>query len=44
MVSITKYCDTIGYGIKLSKYRSIECRLDNSIILLYLDTNTYFVN
>ena len=31
-----------GISIKLSKYRSIECRLDSSIISLYLDTN--FVN
>ena len=31
-------------GTKLSKYHSIVCRLDSSIISLYLDTNTYFVN
>ena len=41
MVSILKYRDTMyGIGIKLSKYRSVECRLISSIILLYLDTNT----
>ena len=32
------------HTVSVSNFRSIECRLDSSIISLYLDTNTYFVN